>query len=505
MNFKNKDKKIVIVLNILLVFTLIVVVVPLLMLGHYNYPTADDWAYGKDFHDVITSGGNVFAAIKAAVNVAIRSRISWEPRFMITFLSGINPGAWSNVHFYRIVVWEVIITLIATWLFFFAKVTIDREKKNRAYLLPITIPFIMIAILCCPFPVEGFYWHGGAMIYTFPFALSLLQMGTLLSLLLAEHKKSRDVILIIIASVLSVAIGGGNYATSLSQCVLLGLALLYLLIARRFHDAKRLCIPFVALLVSFALCIFAPGNTARLNGNFGGTTNGILWTIGMSLWRTLTNIYSWTLPIKMWLLLLMVIPFLWLVVKNLDYEFKLPGVVTFFSYGVYATQITATMYVDGNTGGGRMADILYFAYLVWMLLNLFYWIGWIERKIRNNKVGTFLDKTTGKTLNLCVWYSVWGLLLVAALYTSELKNLTSYQAYAALKSGAAERYAEQWEARLEILNDPSVEECYFEPIPREYGNMCYYCDFEDGSWVNPTCAGYYNKKCVELAAFPQEE
>lgn len=246
------------------------------------------------------------------------------------------------------------------------------------------------------------------------------------------------------------------------------------------------------------MCIIAPGNAKRISSNFGGETGGAVEAVVMSLVRTATNIYSWT-NVKILLVLLFVLPFVWLCVKNMKFEFRFPGIFTALSFGVYASQITATMYVDGTTGGGRMAAILYYSYCIWLLLNVIYWVGWISKKVP--KIIDLAERIRNKFGKYFVVYcALIGVLLVAIVYVTDLKEITSYRAYRNWRQGWAQQYAAEWDARIEVLRNPEIHDVVFEPIS-VYPEMIMYTDLQDESgyvWVNSACAKYYGKSTISV-------
>lgn len=184
--------------------------------------------------------------------------------------------------------------------------------------------------------------------------------------------------------------------------------------------------------------------------------------------------------------------------KRLEHSFKYPFVFTMFSFGIYASQIVATMYVDGSTGGRRMADILYYGYHVWLLLNEGYWIGWLQRQsfIKKHPVLEDIKKWADKRLLL--WFSVGCVILAGTIGMTELKTLSTYRACAWLLKGYAKDYAQAWEERLIVLKDDSVKTVYFDPLPG-YEELVFYTDLQYGdNWVNRACADYYDKEYVGL-------
>ena len=202
--------------------------------------------------------------------------------------------------------------------------------------------------------------------------------------------------------------------------------------------------------------------------------NSPLMAIWLSLERTFMNIISWT-NLKVLLMLLVVFPFLWKAVSNMNYAFRFPGLFTALSFGVYSSQATATIYVDGTMGGGRQGAILWYFYVLWMVANVLYWCGWIAKR----------DAIAAKAEK--------------AVLFGNVQSTTSYRAYRMWKNGWAQAYGAGWEDRLKVLKDDSVKNPVFTPL--NYVELIMYTDLqpEDGYvWVNSACAEYYGKESVTV-------
>lgn len=492
MNKKENTTKLI---NILCVTVTVLVVLPLLILGHFDYPSADDWSLGKLTSQAVKNGEGIIGVLKQAVNTVFVWREKGEPRYANAFFGALQPGIFGE-HFYRITPWIMIGSLFVFEILLCVYLLGDRSGGNRKFVLPIIIPSLVIQILCVPYPVETFYWWTGSINYTFIFALSLFLLILFLILRRGKTTKSQTLFLICISVIIAAVIGGDSYAASLSAVCLFAALSFWLLLRDRRAFLRTIPIT-VTTSAGLALCLIAPGNQIRLNEEFGGTTTGAVYAIWMSLWRTFTNIYSWT-EIKILIMMLLIAPFLWKALKTVQYTFRYPILFTLFTFGIYASQIVATMYVDGSTGGRRMADILYYGYHVWVLLNEGYWIGWIQRRKWVEQCSVLMHLRNLLNRRLTLWFCVGGIILAGTVGIRELKTLSTYRACVWLVKGYARDYAQAWEERLEILKDDSVKEVYFDPLPG-YEELIFYTDLKYGdNWVNKACAEYYNKEYVGL-------
>ena len=486
-----------ILINIACILAIVIVVFPLLWLAQYNYPSADDWSYGASGYQVIKSGGSFFEVLKASINTTWQTYMNVEGRFVGIFLATLQPGIWGE-KYYVVVPFILIGAIVFSEMLLFKSVLCEGCKKENKWLwLPVVAPMLIMQILYCPFTEESFYWYTGSMYYTFSYGLSLVLLVLFWRLATKEYSKGTYAVMAVAAGLLAVMVGGMNFGTSLA-CLLSLLVLSFIFIIYNRKALFRTWFVTLLEMVSLMLCVFAPGNTNRINNNFGGETEGALEAVWMSLVRSFTNIYSWT-NIKVILMIMFVIPFLWKCLKNIKWKFRFPGIFTLMTFGLYASQSAPTMYVNGTTGGGRMAAVLFYSYFVWIVGNIIYWLGWLSK--RQYKAGVILDKIQSKfgkwLISYCVLVSV---LLVGLIYVTDLRQISSYRAYRDWKQGWAEQYAYEWEARLEILHDDSIKEVEFQPLS-VFPEVIMYTDLQDENgylWVNEACATYYDKESIKI-------
>ena len=283
------------------------------------------------------------------------------------------------------------------------------------------------------------------------------------------------------------------------MCLLICLQILFLICRK---DAfRRTWIVTLLETLSVLMCVTSPLTSTRLNANFGGSTaNSPLMAIWLSLERTFLNIISWT-NLKVLLLLVLLIPFFWKAVRKMNYEFRFPGLFTALTFGVYASQATATIYVDGTMGGGRQGAILWYFYVLWMVANVLYWCGWIAKRVLKAEKSEKADLLAQKYL--LRYFAVTGALLAAVVLFGNVQSTTSYRAYRMWRNGWAQAYGAGWEERIAVLKDDSVKNPVFQPL--NYVELLMYTDLQPENgyvWVNWACAEYYGKESVTVVAPP---
>lgn len=503
---KLTERKKMILINIVCVLALAVILWPLLVISKYNYPSADDWSYGVNAYRAIQNHEGVFQFLKT-VYETVRND-TWEARFANVALASLQPGIFGE-HCYAIVAYLMIGSIIFSEIYLAAQCL---GKNNRKLIIPVSVPVIILQLLYCPCPEESFYWYTGAVNYTFVYSMSLVLIALFLKLS-ETMKTGKRLLLTFLAMLLAILVGGDNFATSVStMCLLLCLQILFLIYRK---DAfRRTWVITLLETLSVLKCATSPLTTARINGNFGGSVaNTPIMAILLSFERTFLNIISWT-NLKTLLVLLLILPFLWKAVRKMQYTFRLPGLFTALSFGVYASQATATIYVDGTMGGGRQGAILWYFYVLWMAANVMYWCGWIaKRDTIKAQPEDKPDQTAkrGKIDRLAQKYllrycTVAGILLAAAVLFGNVQSTTSYRAYRMWRNGWAQAYGAGWEERLKVLKDDSVKNPVFTPL--NYVELLMYTDLqpEGGyTWVNGACAEYYGKESVTVVAPGQSQ
>lgn len=374
---KLTERKKMILIHIAWILALAVILWPLFTIAKYDYPSADDWSFGKYMYRAMQAGEGI-AGVFHAIYQTLAQNV-WEARFSILILSALQPAAFGE-HFYRITPYLMIGSVILSQFLLLRECIAGQAKENRWLILPIGIPMAILQVLYCPYPEESFYWYNGSVNYTFVYSLSLVLLTLYLEIALRETGKAKRVVLTVLACLLAILVGGNNFSTSVStMCLLICLQILFLICRK---DAfRRTWIVTLLETLSVLMCVTSPLTATRLNGNFGGSTaNSPLMAIWLSLERTFLNIISWT-NLKVLLLLVLLIPFFWKAVRKMNYEFRFPGLFTALTFGVYASQATATIYVDGTMGGGRQGAILWYFYVLWMVANVLYWCGWIAKRV----------------------------------------------------------------------------------------------------------------------------
>ena len=493
-SYKNPSKITLVFFNISYIICLAVAVFPLLYIGKYNYPCADDWSYGKYTYQAISNGAGPITLIREVFRTVKEAYLGWDGRFGSNFFLALQPGIFGEDNYF-IVPYLMIGIIIISEIYLIHTLINLGNKKNLLYTLPIITPWIIIQLMYAPYPVESFYWYSGAFSYTFINGLAIILYSLFLQLAENDISHSKRIIISLIAAMICIIVAAGNYTTMVWAFLTIAIHSAYYFISMR-AKFKKIVFLLPVYMISSAISFLAPGRSNTFSTNYSGGENGysFIETIFLSLHRTLLNIISWT-NVVIIMVMLLTIPFMIMATKKTKLKFRFPALITFISFGIYSSMLSPTIYAQGNNGGGRTGDILYYMYIMWMIVNVFYWAGWLITrpalsKLRNSSIDAFL----------IAYFLVTSGILLALIFKSDWRKINQYNAYRDIKQGWAKQYSIEWEERLVVLHDDSIKNPVFDHLSVNPETILY-ADLQDEkgyTWVNDACAEYYCKNSITV-------
>ena len=474
-------------LCMLLICGIAITLVPVLWIGIYDVPCADDYSYGTYTHHIFQQTGSLLEGLKAAVHTTADVYYNWQGTFSAIFLMSLQPEIYGE-GMYRFVPF-ILVGSLAVGEFFFSWALFRKTfGATRSQFLMVAGVWLMLSVHLVPSAVEAFYWYNGAIFYTGFHSWALVYFGMMLWCL-REKQGFRRNICIGLMCVLSVVLGGGNYVTALLSTIVMGGTVVFLAVEKKGRW-KRFIFPFLLLCVAFAMSIIAPGNQIRQaeleSMDAVSAIQKALITGAVSIGDNLDVMHL--------LIFGGIGMILWRIAGNTAFRFPLPLLVGAISYGLYAAQFCPTLYAMNSIGPGRVQDIIYNMFLLLSIFNLFYVLGWI----RSHYDIVPCEQTTSKMgyhTGLLVALGI-AIVLCAASVPRETP-MTGTRALQSLRSGAAQQYYAEYQARVKLLTDETkdtVELSAFTQRP-------YVLFFADGTedarhWRNCAIANYYGKKAV---------
>lgn len=473
-----------------LLLLLFVLLIPLLALSRYAVPAADDFSFSCETHAAVSSGGGIITILAGALSKTREVYSSWQGSFSAVFLMTFQPSIW-GFRFYGLTTYVMLIPLVGSLFCFCMRLFsgVFRIRKTLSACVAV------IAIIACtqflPSPNQAFYWYNGAVYYTFTFSLMLLLFASLIGFVLYGGRWR-----LAVSSLLAFVIGGNNYVTALLSIIIFS-ALLIIFLFRRDHRLKPLLLPFFMMTAAFVLNIIAPGNAVRQA--FFPSHPGPLEAIIHSFRYAGEKCIQW-LDLRMLSCLLALVPILWAGASEAQerlIRFRWPFAVSFFSFCLFASMFTPHVYAIGFDGPGRIQNIYFDAFVLLLILNLFWWFGWFSEKISGKR-----SVPTNGNIGLVPLFSCWGagfLCLCCSVFLLH-GSLASTAALGELRSGEAQRYYAEALERQAILENPSVKDCVFRPY-QTTPYLLFFADLSEDptSYENEDTANFYGKRSIVVS------
>lgn len=477
-----------------MVLVLTAILVPLFIIGHYNFESVDDIGYGGTAEVVWAETHSIIQVLIRQIAYAWEYWHIWQGTFAAEWFSTSMMGIFAKNAYYM----GTYITLggfVLSELFLFQMI-LKRVMGADAYRAGIvSIAIICMQLLLVPVPVEAFYWFCGASLYTATHNAAVI-LTALLILLYDNPKKLWQKILLYIGILfLTVFVSGGTYVTLIAMLLIYFFTMVWYWY--RKNPGKWFATTGMLLyLTGFLLNVLAPGNQKRLSTT-DATQMSAIKAILVSL-KEAAFYVAGNAIFPCVILAVLFLPLFVNIVRKKNYKYSLPGLVTLISFGIFAAQFTPTIYTLGITGAGRIQNIYRWTFYIWLYGNELYWVGWLLQKAHFLKLENGGAASSKKSYLLTGWI-VGGALLCFTLYVWGGSTLTTLSAIDSLRRGEAQAYYAEYQERLEVLKDDTVKDVRFKP----YSYKPYLLFFGDiterpDDWVNYTVSSYYGKNSVTL-------
>ena len=465
---------------------LFLVLLPLFIIAHFNYPCNDDFAYAGAIYMGVKNGSDFWTIVSGCWKIAMQYYHGWQGRYFDDIISAFGVGIAIPKYYF-------LGTYLTLALFVVANVCFVITITYRACRLDFHVSWILavlmtaMQILYVPYSAEAFYLYVGATGYTMAYAL-LLFLGVTLICFYLEKTKKRRILYGILAVLLTAMVGGSNYSTGLLTAEILSAICILMLIQ------KKRCRFLLLILAEYLVCFvkfnaLSPGNHARM-GNVKSL--GIAGSILASLQRGGVFLREWfQLPVALFLVIVFLLGASQ--IAKMNFSFRLPGLLTALSFGMFSSMMTPPFFAGATWGPGRLINLVYFSYYFLLGGNLLYWIGWAVH--RHEKCKRVFQKEIGVLPALLCFF----VLLTVCLKIYGLQSTSSSSASLSLMKGEASQYLKENELRWEIYMDDSIKDAEVENFSvKPY--VLYYDDIvaDETDWRNYTVASFFGKNSIRI-------
>ena len=516
--------------------------IPVLVIGKYDYPSADDFSMGLGTRLVYEATGSLLAVADKILSETVRYYRTWIGYFTSCLFTTVSPATFGEA-WYALTPAVILLALhIGVAVFFYALM----EKAlgmNRYVRRCMTVLALFLMVQRMPegsLRVEAFYWYSGAGNYTLTFSAGLLYLAFYVLSVCGVRSKNRSLFLVL-ACIMGFLSGGGNYLSALSFAVVSVLFAVYLvkMKTRQGENSRmgRLCVIGSLLPAAFYLCGFAvsclsPGNRIR-----GGEAEGYgaLKSILLSLYYTLSY------PLNQWmnwavlLILALAGVIFWMGFAEIEFSganakaggavasekagetvggaaalekagsgaqavqlgFTAPFPAAVLAYGIVSCVVTPALYAQGNMDAGRIQSTFWLHAVLVLLLLEWYLVGGLYRRFskqQNASAASCLRNGAGGFVRaILLFFIVFSLLAVKG----NPDFYTGTSAVSELLDGSAAQYGRENEERLRILKNSEEQDTVL-PRYTVQPNLLYFEDVSENpdDWINQKMSEYYGKNSI---------
>lgn len=546
-------------LSYLLIVIYALSLIPVLVIGKYDYPSADDFSMGLGTRLVYEATGSLLAVAGKILSETVRYYRTWIGYFTSCLFTTVSPATFGEA-WYALTPAVILLALHVGVAVFFYALMEKALGMNRYVRRCMTVLALFLMVQRMPegsLRVEAFYWYSGAGNYTLTFSAGLLYLAFYVLSVCGVRRKNRSLFLIL-ACIMGFLAGGGNYLSALSFAVVSVLFAIYLvnMKIRQGENSRmgRLCVIGCLLPAAFYLCGFAvsclsPGNRIR-----GGEAEGYgaLKSILLSLYYTLSY------PLNQWmnwavlLILALTGVIFWMGfaesggsganagagnaaasekpeekvrgaaasetcsgAQAVQLRFAAPFPAAVLAYGIVSCVVTPALYAQGNMDAGRIQSTFWLHAVLVLLLLEWYLVGGLYRRfskeqnvsaascLRNVSAAACLQNVSAAS---CLRNGAGGFVRAILLFFLVFSLLavkgnpdfyTGTSAVSELLDGSAAQYGRENEARLRILKNPGEQDAVL-PRYTVQPNLLYFEDVSEdpGDWINQKMSEYYGKNSI---------
>lgn len=415
-----------------------VLMIPLIYIGFFAHPCADDYTYGYYTHAFWSTTHSFSETLKWAFYQVKATYDTWQGTFSSVFLMTLSPAVWGEGYYF---VTPLIMfgMLIGSHFYLLYVLIIKLIKSSKSIWLITASVLVLLQIQTVYSPVNAFYWFNGSVHYNFMHACMIFLFATALQIG-TNNKTYKEVLLCMVACILAILCGGANYSTALLG--ILGCSVL--LIMKWFKKKKAVWyfVPIVIYAFAFYKNVTAYGNAVR-QASFNKNTpiNAIIQSFQSS-----NQYIGECISINLILFMVMMIPIFWKLTEQVKYKVWMPLLVTVISYCSIACMFTPSCYAMSFSGPERLLNIIKFWFILLLFINEALWIGFIAKFFREKEFKFKVDVRQ---------YVFVVLILIVVFFVINVENrmydYSSYAAYVSLKTGEAEQYHEEYLQRVEML------------------------------------------------------
>ena len=483
-------------LSVFLTIVYMASLIPLLWIGYYNYPSADDYSIGSNCRQAWVATHSVLATVWAGIVRAAEDWLDWMGYFTSNFLMAIPPSTFGE-RAYVLTCWIMIVMLSLSTMYLLRTVFVKVFKADKHVSNCVIMLMLFITVQRMVGRVEAFYWYSGAANYILVHSFCMFFYGLLISAVYDTGKKR--IFDLTVASVLGFLVGGGNQMTALNGAIVLLVVIGFLTVQKKWKEYKGHIVPIAFFYIGFILNVAAPGNWVRAEGATGmNPIKAVFVSFYYCLDYCLSEWSGW--PVL--LLVLALIPLFFHMAKKTDFQFRYPVIVVLFGYCLVSAMMTPPLFAVGSMEAARLQALTYTMYILVLTLCVGYVTGWVRRKA---EAASERKKQTAKDTLFSVneiWCILGCLLFFAFASVITVVPEPHYFSFSSamtdLANGSAKAYGDALKERIEIYRSGD-KDAVVEPLTAQ-PQLLYFSDIKEDpeDWENRGLCRFYGIDSVRV-------
>ncbi len=433
-------------LAVLFLCLLCVALLPIFRLAYYAFPWYDDYIYSVHVKPYLQEYGSWQGALLGAFYVVRNKWHVWQGTYSSIFMMALMPEIFGKGLYCIGLIFSISffaaagITLVKVLSRNLLKMKWHKQISTAVLVILMMIELIYTA-------QQGIFWYNSAVHYTFMHGMMFFMIASAVKLVVSVSKK-QAVFWALITAVLAFICAGANFVTCLQ-----GILFLFVVMAAGCFFRKKRSLWLMPALAVYGMGMFinvtAPGNDVR-GAFYQGY--GPVQSILSSFQAGFRYFWEYTGSITIIILAVFVL-LIWNSVRDLEFTFPMPGIVTFVSFGLYCTGFTPAYYAMGGESLSRTMVVIKFTLQILLLINVTYWLGWCMKKWR---------KRDGQIPRVKQWWVVYAACGFAAVLwlvmnPNQAGSCSSYGAYYYVSTGEAYNIYSEYEDRIEIIENSNED------------------------------------------------
>ena len=468
---------------------MILLAIPILRIMMYCVPWYDDFSYGLVTKNFWELNHSYVDALEGALYNTRGMWYAWQGTYTSCFFMSLMPAVWGT-HMYKVGLWLILAILILSVFIMVRVLLYDvlkiKDKWTCLFMQSMVSITVMVFMRSA---IEGFFWYNSAVHYTAMHSLGILFIAGLIKLMYLKRKITTAIFLII-SMFLALIVGGVNNVTVLQ----VSLVILTMIALGIILKKKR-----VLLLIPIAVCygvamyynLSAPGNAVR-GALYVEMKLSPIEAILRSFQSAITYFDDFT-GWMTWAIIIFMLPIIWKIVSVTTFEFKYPLIVLLWSFCLYATGFTPTLFMMGHTLLGRAINMAKVTFQILLFINLIYCSGWVCRFLEKKK------EISIKLKSVVPYYVIVALIMVTifALEPNKGGKFSTYCAYYFVHTGEAFNYYREYEERVSICEGSEESDVVVQPYVYKPWVLCLGDLSEDpNSEPNKFMAQFFGKSSI---------